>query len=1306
MSSHDTKRNATGKSRHPYASEQEPVANSPASSIPSMSDRASHHTITDDHEGGHGEHHDDNQAPPPYTEEIGTIHDDGENGDLGTNASVANDGRVNITINQRSKKLANILAPALRPSGKPEEPPPPPYIPPSLGGSPDALRPPSMNVVIHVVGSRGDVQPFVALGKVLKETYGHRVRLATHPTFQTFVEENGLEFFSIGGDPAELMAFMVKNPGLMPGIESLRNGDIGKRRKEISAMIRGCWRSCFEAGDGSGVAVNDDTVNEWMQTTDPEAMSPDAAAAAKSKPFVADCIIANPPSFAHIHCAERLGIPLHIMFTMPWSPTQAFPHPLANIQSSNADVSMSNYISYTLVDMLTWQGLGDVINSFRVHTLSLEPISLFWAPGILGRMRVPHTYCWSPALIPKPADWAAHISISGFYFLSLASNFTPEPDLKTFLDAGPPPVYIGFGSIVVDDPNAMTQLIFQAVKKTGQRALVSKGWGGLGADQLGIPDGVFMLGNVPHDWLFQHVSCVVHHGGAGTTAAGIASGKPTVVVPFFGDQPFWGAMVAKAGAGPAPIAYKDLSADQLAESIDFCLKPESQERAKELAFRISKENGTQLGAQSFHQMLDVDSLRCSLLPTRTAVWRVKRTKIRLSAVAAYALASQDVINYDDLKLYRPREWEGDMGPTDPVSGASVAIVGTASTILGGVADVPIQAIQGLANPGQNFKKKREARLRAESSSTSAPSLTSPSTSTLTGSARSADRKQTMSESPTDFRPTSPIYPDDSASIADTFDTATSDSTRLEPTISGDSLETRSTITQTTTNTSVTGGGEMLNVPLSGESTRGRHSSMAEVLHSLSETSRPHSPNRSNSRHSRSNSRAGSPGRSGTTSPTQAKRVESCHIAPDPLDTVYGTGKGISKIIGAGLKAPLDFTMAVSKGFHNVPGLYGEEVRQVDRVTGVKSGLRTAGKEFGVGLFDGITGLITQPMQGAKKEGGAGFIKGIGRGLAGIVVKPSAAAYALPAYAMMGVYKEIQKRLGENVGSYIIAARVAQGYADFLVTDENEKRTIVHKWAECLSEVKGKRGLGKTDKGDKAGMQAIKQFVDKRKEKRKLKHVKGKEGASYNAAMQALNEPSTSLRPQTSVSSASSERMAPDAEDEDAELEEAIRLSMRVEDQQSSGTHEEDTELKKAITASLEQMRQVDEDHDDEHLRQAIEESVRTHRPIHHVHEDDDEDMRKAMEESKKRTGPIRMHDEELHEDELQKAIEESKKHGESSATTGAATHDEELQKAIEESKKHDEEQRRLKDEEEALLEHVRQQSLQDGESSRQGQSSI
>lgn len=224
---------------------------------------------------------------------------------------MTDDGRLNININENTRKLSNLLVPALRNqlqlvAQEKETPLPPGYIPPALGGLPGQTPPPKLNVVIHVVGSRGDVQPFVALGKILKSTYGHRVRLATHPTFKPFVEENGLEFFSIGGDPSELMAFMVKNPGLMPGFDSLKSGDVGKRRKGMEEIVLGCWRSCIEAGDGLGAPPTGDSAFDAginLETNPNE------------RPFIADAIIANPPSFAHIHIAEKMGIPLHMMFT-------------------------------------------------------------------------------------------------------------------------------------------------------------------------------------------------------------------------------------------------------------------------------------------------------------------------------------------------------------------------------------------------------------------------------------------------------------------------------------------------------------------------------------------------------------------------------------------------------------------------------------------------------------------------------------------------------------------------------------------------------------------------------------------------------------------------------------------------------------------------------------------------------------------------------------------------------------------------------------------------------------------------------
>lgn len=186
----------------------------------------------------------------------------------------------------------------------------------------------ALNIVIQVVGSRGDVQPFIALGNELQK-HGHRVRLATHDVFASFVRESGLEFFPIGGDPAELMAYMVRNPALIPSMKSLRAGDIQKKRKMMETMLHGCWLSCIEPDPVSSV------------------------------PFVADAIIANPPSFAHIHCAQALSIPVHLMFTMPWSTTRAFPHPLANLKNastSGAEPRTANALSYAVVEFLTWQG--------------------------------------------------------------------------------------------------------------------------------------------------------------------------------------------------------------------------------------------------------------------------------------------------------------------------------------------------------------------------------------------------------------------------------------------------------------------------------------------------------------------------------------------------------------------------------------------------------------------------------------------------------------------------------------------------------------------------------------------------------------------------------------------------------------------------------------------------------------------------------------------------------------------------------------------------------------------------------------
>lgn len=162
---------------------------------------------------------------------------------------------------------------------------------------------------------------FFSLGQALRAS-GHRVRLATHETFRSFVRGNGLEFYPLAGDPADLISFMVKNSGVIPSVSSIVAGDVTKKRRSLSEILASTWQACI---------ANDDETNI---------------------PFTAEAIIANPPSFGHIHCAEKLQIPLHIMFTMPWSPTTVFAHPLSNINTSTGPKETVNRYSYVVIDML------------------------------------------------------------------------------------------------------------------------------------------------------------------------------------------------------------------------------------------------------------------------------------------------------------------------------------------------------------------------------------------------------------------------------------------------------------------------------------------------------------------------------------------------------------------------------------------------------------------------------------------------------------------------------------------------------------------------------------------------------------------------------------------------------------------------------------------------------------------------------------------------------------------------------------------------------------------------------------------
>ncbi|TID06936.1 Sterol 3-beta-glucosyltransferase UGT80B1 [Colletotrichum higginsianum] len=548
---------------------------------------------------------------------------------------------------------------------------------------------PPLNIVIQVVGSRGDVQPFIALGTALRR-YGHRVRLATHDNFAGFVTDSGLEFFPIGGDPADLMSYMVRNPGLIPSMESLKGGDVGRKRRMMREMLHGFWRSCIDPGPVS------------------------------RRPFVADAIIANPPSFAHVHCAQALGVPVHIMFTMPWTATRAFPHPLANIQrSKDLEPQVTNWLSYGVVELMTWQGLGDVINSWRRSDLELAPIPASMGPGITTFLKIPHTYCWSPAVVSKPADWGPEVDVCGF-FMRDEPAYSPPADLDAFLSSGPPPVYVGFGSIVIDDPTRLTEIVLEAARVCGTRLLISRGWSKLGEGRPNTGN-VFYLGDCPHEWLFKRVSAVVHHGGAGTTACGLVNARPTVIVPFFGDQPFWGRVVAKAGAGPAPIPQKELDAMRLAEAIRFCLSPVANQAVQAVAEKMRQEHGVDAAVRSFHRNIPASAMCCHLFPDQPAAWTYEKTSktgrksLKLSNQAAACLLGSERVKVTDLRVLRTNEYDTDVKRWDPLTGGASSLLGTITDFtfaLGGTFIDPWKAYKRTRTSGQDAGRASDAAAMA------------------------------------------------------------------------------------------------------------------------------------------------------------------------------------------------------------------------------------------------------------------------------------------------------------------------------------------------------------------------------------------------------------------------------------------------------------------------------------------------------------------------------------------------------------------------------------------------------------------
>jgi UDP:flavonoid glycosyltransferase YjiC (YdhE family) len=428
-----------------------------------------------------------------------------------------------------------------------------------------------MLITIVTAGSRGDVQPYVALGLGLRRA-GHRVRLATHETFRDFVAGYGLEFEALAGDPRAILRGAAADAWLASG-----------RNRNMLGFVREFRRTAGEL------------VEQWLH---------DYWRVCRGTDAVLFSAVATP---AH-DVARRLGVPSIGAYLQPLSRTAEFPTiGLLGAGGSararpGALRGALNYATHVAAEQAMWQPFRGRVNRWRAETLGVARAPFLGPYGAMWRERVPLLYGYSPRVVPKPSDWGAHVHVTGYWVLPPDEAWRPDPALEAFLAAGPPPVYVGFGSMTPATAGRLTDVALAALDRAGQRGVLLKGWGSLGEGAL--PPWATAVGDVPHEWLLPRTRAVVHHGGAGTTGAGLRAGVPSVVVPLGFDQPFWGRRVAALGVGPEPLPRRRLAVDALERAIARAVGDAAmRERAAALGAELRAEDGVARAVEAVEREL-------------------------------------------------------------------------------------------------------------------------------------------------------------------------------------------------------------------------------------------------------------------------------------------------------------------------------------------------------------------------------------------------------------------------------------------------------------------------------------------------------------------------------------------------------------------------------------------------------------------------------------------------------------------------------------------------------------------------------
>ncbi|GFZ95392.1 glycosyltransferase [Dyella caseinilytica] len=411
-------------------------------------------------------------------------------------------------------------------------------------------------IAIFTIGTQGDIRPCVALGVGLQRA-GYPVRIVTSDNFEGMVRAAGLDFYPLTANFQTLLD---------------SNREIADQGLDMSAMARISRR--FYA--------------EWATHWAREGM-----AAAEGAGLLIG--VANSTLLAKA-VSEARGIPFVGAQLQPLTPSRFMP-PLVLSGAGKLPPAL-NMTMYNVLRLLVWHVMKPAINNIVRPQLGL-PRYPWYGPYFNNRQhRV--LYGFSRHVVPRPADWPPTAQITGYWFLD-QPEWQPSQTLREFLDAGSKPIYVGFGSMVSTRAEQFTASVLDAVRRSGQRAVLATGWGGLAGNE-GTQDGqLYFTRSVPHDWLFPRMSAAVHHGGAGTTAAAVRAGIPSVIVPFFGDQPFWARCLQREGVAPAIVDRRNLQAEALAEAIDIAGKKPMCQAAVSLGQKVRAEDGVEQAITSLRQ---------------------------------------------------------------------------------------------------------------------------------------------------------------------------------------------------------------------------------------------------------------------------------------------------------------------------------------------------------------------------------------------------------------------------------------------------------------------------------------------------------------------------------------------------------------------------------------------------------------------------------------------------------------------------------------------------------------------------------